>query len=96
MIEGKPDQVRKCPPAFSVVLGKLVQRIKKGKNVDMAELLKNNEVVERRRLAAGHSWLSGRSVAERCWLQCISVCAAVVSAKYPHKAWHGRYGPIWP
>ena len=77
--------------ALPVVPGKLVQRIQKGEYIEMAELLKDNVEAERRRVAAGDSGQAGRTCRREVpdfdsWLQCFSLYAAVVCAKYPQKA----------
>lgn len=76
--------------ALPVVPGKLVRKIVRGEFVDMAELLKDNLEMERRRLAGGESWQgqrpSRREVPDfESWLQCFSAYAAVVGSRYPQK-----------
>ncbi len=85
--EGSPFVLSEALP---VVPGKLVQRIQRGEFVDMAELLKDNVEAERRRLVVGDGKagrLGRREVPDiESWLQCFSAYAAVICAKYPHKA----------
>ncbi len=98
---GKHDRERvrpseEAPPfvlseALPVVPGKLVKKIQSGDYVEMAELLKDNVEAERRRVAAGDSGQTGRTCRREVpdfdsWLQCFSLYAAVVCAKYPQKA----------
>ena len=76
--------------ALPVIPGKLVKRILKGDFVDMAELLKDNAEMERRRLRAGESShgqrQSRREIPDfNSWLHCFSLYAAVVGSKYPQK-----------
>ena len=77
--------------ALPVVPERLVKKILRGEFVDMAELLKDNIEVERRRLASGDT-LQGPRLGRRempdfeSWLQCFSAYAAVVTSKYPQKA----------
>ena len=76
------------------VPGKLVQKIQRGDYVDMAELLRDNMEVERRRasrevtstnLGLG-AQPSRREVPDLIsWVQCFGVYAAVVSAKHPDR-----------
>ena len=77
--------------ALPVVPSKLVQRILKGEYVDMAEFLKDNAEVERRRLTAGESGQTPRACRREItdfesWMLCFSAYATVVCARYPHKA----------
>lgn len=83
-----------------VVPAKLVARIQKGEYVDMAELLRDNIEVGRRRLAQGGAggiaaavctWIGGRAGRREVpdvasWAQCFSSYAAVFGEKYPNKA----------
>lgn len=79
--------------ALPVVPAKIVKRIKKGEYVDMAELLKDNMEMERRRyLTEGRSNASFPHSQSRrevpdllSWLHCFSMWAAVVSAEHPQK-----------
>jgi len=81
--------------ALPVVPARLAKRIVRGDYVDMAELLKDNMEVERRRWAqeteSSSSHLSGQRVSRReipdmlSWLQCFSLYAAVVCSKFPDK-----------
>ena len=75
--------------ALLVVPAKLVRKIVRGDFVDMAELLRDNMEVERRR-ATGEgepSQSRRREVPDiLSWLQCFSLYAAVVGAHYPEKA----------
>ena len=76
------------------VPGKLVQKIQRGEFVDMAELLRDNMELERRRTArempAAGLGLgvqpSRREVPDLIsWVQCFGVYAAVVSVKHPDR-----------
>ena len=78
-----------------VVPARLVKRILKSDYIDMAELLKDNMEVERRRalVEAGAYSSSMQARASRrempdilSWLNCFSMYAAVVCSKYPQKA----------
>ena len=77
--------------ALLVVPGKLAQKIAKGEFVEMAELLKDNIELERRRAAVGEG-IQGQRLSRRempdfeSWLQCFSTYAAIVCSKYPQKA----------
>ena len=76
--------------ALPVVPAKLVKRILRGEYVDMAELLKDNMEVERRRTVAeaeeGRARINRREVPDMLsWLQCFSLYAAVVGSKFPEK-----------
>ena len=95
----KRAEVGEVPPfvlseALPVVPAKLVKRIVKGEFVDMAELLKDNMEVERRRAAEGETSqaLLGQRGSRRevpdmlSWLQCFSAYAAVLCSQYPEKA----------
>ena len=69
--------------ALPVVPSKLVQRILKGEYVDMAELLKDNAEVRRRRLAAGESGQTPRACRREIpdfesWMLCFSAYTALV------------------
>ena len=76
--------------ALPVVPARLVKKILKGDYVDMAELLKDNMEVERRRAGAGGEApiaASRREVPDiLSWLHCFSLYAAVITSKYPEKA----------
>lgn len=74
-----------------MVPGKLVRKIQKGEFIDMAELLKDNVEVERRRQGRSEDvqgqWLSRQEIPDfSSWLHCFSMYAAVVTSKYPEKA----------
>lgn len=78
--------------ALPVVPAKLVRKILKGEYVDMAELLKDNMEVERRRLGGDASAAPFPSRASRrevpdllSWVQCFSLYAGVVTSRYPEK-----------
>ena len=80
--------------ALPVVPAKLVKRILKAEYIDMAELLKDNMEVERRRMLNDggfpQSHFSGRPTRREVpdllsWLQCFSLYAAVVTSKFPEK-----------
>ena len=90
--EGLPFMLSETLP---IVPAKLVKRILKGEFVDMAEFLKDNMEVERRRCSVEVDPLQGhigqtsgrREVPDlMSWLQCFSSYAAVVCSKYPEKA----------
>ena len=82
-----------------VVPAKIVTKIQKGEYVDMAELLKDNIEVGRRRVEQGGaggiaaavcSWIGGRAGRREVpdvtsWAQCFCSYAAVFGEKYPHK-----------
>ena len=79
--------------ALPVVPAKLVRKVEKGEFVDMADFLKDNIEAERRRMPTGDAGMSGLPQASRrevpdilSWLHSYSMFAAIVSAKYPHKA----------
>ncbi len=81
--------------ALPVVPAKLVKRILKGDYVDMAELLKDNMEVERRRAQVEGDGSQGqlmhrgnrREIPDMLsWLQCFSLYAAVVGSRYPEKS----------
>ena len=79
--------------ALPVVPIKLVKRIQKGEFVDMAELLKDNMEMERRRslvergaMSAFQPRLSRREIPNvLSWIHCFSLYAAVLCTKYPEK-----------
>lgn len=78
--------------ALPVVPTKLVKQILRGEYIDMAELLKDNIEVERRRLTSTEEGGGSSSGARRgipnlwSWLQCYSLYAAIMCSKYPVKA----------
>ena len=79
--------------ALPVVPAKLVKKILSGEFIHMAELLKDNMEIERRRHPAeGESGSSIGGMGRReipdllSWLHCFSLYGAVVCPKYPHKA----------
>ena len=79
--------------ALPVVPVKLVKKIWSGEYVDMAELLRDNMEVERRRHATEGEGGSGAGTSSRreipdllSWLHCFSLYAAVVCERYPNKA----------
>ena len=98
---GKAEEAEEATPlilgeSLPVVPVKLVKKILKGDFVDMADLLKDNLEVERRRYSqereSGHA-SSGQTPHYRrevpdmlSWLNCFSLYAAVITSKYPHKA----------
>ena len=77
--------------ALPVVPAKLMKKILRGEFVDMAELLKDNIEMERRRQIAGEG-SQGQRPSRReipdflSWLYCFSLYVAVVCSKYPAKA----------
>ena len=80
--------------ALPVVPTKLVRKVEKGEFVDMADFLKDNIEAERRRIPTGDSGMSGLPQVSRrevpdilSWLHSFNMFAAIVSSKYPHKAW---------
>ena len=88
-----PEQ--ECRPfilseALPVLPAKLVRRILRGEYIDMAELLKDNMEVERRRALSeaeeGRARVNRREVPDLLsWLQCFSLYAAVVGSRFPDK-----------
>ena len=97
---GRTESVDTAPfilsEALPVVPAKLVKKIRNGEYIDMAELLKDNIELERRRAAtegegSRSSFLTHRTGRRELpdimsWLHCFSLFAAVVSAEYPEKA----------
>ncbi len=79
--------------ALPVIPAKLVRKVEKGEFVDMADFLKDNMELERRRLTAGESNSAGTATANRrevpdilSWLHSFSMYAAIVAEKWPGKA----------
>lgn len=104
LVPGKePDSVRQSEghkeveepfilsEALPVVPAKLVQRILWAEYVGMAELLKDNMELERRRLlgegmASQTHFTTRREIPDiLSWLQCFSLYAAIVGSKHPEK-----------
>ena len=76
--------------ALPVVPAKLVKRILRGEYVDMAELLKDNMEVARRRAVSeaeeGRVRINRHEIPDMLsWLQCFSLYTAVVGNKFPEK-----------
>ena len=81
--------------ALPVVPFKLVKRIQRGEFVDMAEILKDNMEVERRRAAqAGEGGQQSQAINRGSrrevpdmlsWLHCFSLYAAIVCEAHPEK-----------
>ena len=76
------------------VPAKIVAKIQRGEFVDMAELLRDNLEVERRKASGtpglgqcgNHSTKQRREVPDlHSWIQCFGVYACVMAAKYPEK-----------
>lgn len=71
--------------------GKLVQKIQRGDYVDMAELLRDNMELERRKASRESTLALGIQPSRRevpdliSWVQCFGVYAAVVTAKHPDR-----------
>ena len=93
--ESKSDQIQPflLSDTLPLVPVKLVERILKGEYLDMAEFLKNNMEVERRRaLAEPGTGQSLRAHHPRrevpdvlSWLRYFSIYAAVICSKWPEK-----------
>ena len=68
---------------------RIVKKIEKGEYVDMAELLRDNAELERRRgereLAPGESRRPRREVPDLSWIQCFSAYAGIVARQHPEK-----------
>ncbi len=79
--------------ALPVIPAKLVKRVEKEEFVDMADFLKDNMELERRRMTAGESSTAGASTTSRregpdilSWLHSFSMFAAIVSERWPGKS----------
>jgi hypothetical protein len=102
--EGKDDKATTlasgntdAPASFTLgeglppVPGKLVQKIQRGDYVDMAELLRDNMELERRKASRESTLALGIQPSRRevpdliSWVQCFGVYAAVVTAKHPDR-----------
>ncbi len=90
----KPDSIFVLSEALPVVSSKLVCRILRAEYVDMAELLKDNMEVERRRMqmdgGGPHPHYPTRQARREIpdllsWVQCFGIYAAVVASRYPEK-----------
>ena len=74
-----------------VIPAKLVAKIQRGDYVDMAELLKDNVEVDRRRSSSMEASVGAGKPSRRevpdlmSWLQCFGIYASIFTAKFPQK-----------